>query len=268
MTQQSEQYDIQYIRDMCQKPATGKSGARLMKSGPMNYNHPERLSKQPGWCAPKNVLAGDSPTRTAAAPRRRHAASLQPDSLMIADGGDVEAGVSTAADDAITMPLQSGTQWTPWRTSSLKRRCGTTVAPATSPAGRPQEQHHQPEGEEHQPGRSAGHSALPRQILLEAVRRCTRKTSSALRRRKASPLLVAISCSSDRSDGRGEGARQLVVSTLVVLPRALSILCAEWVHDTEIAGYATDTWGTEVIPNETKAVFQPLHVFLYRMWGS
>ena len=39
----------------------------------------------------------------------------------------------------------------------------------------------------------------------------------------------------------------------------LSLTCAEWIYRKEIAGYATDTWGTEVIPNETPDVFQPIH---------
>jgi kynurenine formamidase len=39
----------------------------------------------------------------------------------------------------------------------------------------------------------------------------------------------------------------------------LSLTTAEWFAKHEIAGYATDTWGTEVIPNETPDVFQPLH---------
>jgi kynurenine formamidase len=39
----------------------------------------------------------------------------------------------------------------------------------------------------------------------------------------------------------------------------LSLTVAEWLATHEVAGYATDTWGTEVIPNETTDVFQPLH---------
>lgn len=39
----------------------------------------------------------------------------------------------------------------------------------------------------------------------------------------------------------------------------LSLSVADWLAGHEIAGYATDTWGTEVIPNETPDVFQPLH---------
>ena len=40
----------------------------------------------------------------------------------------------------------------------------------------------------------------------------------------------------------------------------LSLTTARWLHDTEIAAIATDTWGVEVRPNEFDvAAFQPLH---------
>ncbi len=42
----------------------------------------------------------------------------------------------------------------------------------------------------------------------------------------------------------------------------LGVDCAAWICENEIAGYATDTWGTEVIPNETAEIFQPLHMIL------
>ncbi|QFZ19036.1 cyclase family protein [Saccharothrix syringae] len=39
----------------------------------------------------------------------------------------------------------------------------------------------------------------------------------------------------------------------------LSFTTADWLHGTEIAGIATDTWGFEVRPNEFDHAFQPLH---------
>ena len=39
----------------------------------------------------------------------------------------------------------------------------------------------------------------------------------------------------------------------------LSFTCARWLHRTEIAAIATDTWGFEVRPNEFDGAFQPLH---------
>lgn len=54
----------------------------------------------------------------------------------------------------------------------------------------------------------------------------------------------------------------------------LSFTTADWLHGTEIAGIATDTWGFEVRPNEFDAAFQPLHqvaiphigLFIGEMW--
>ena len=54
----------------------------------------------------------------------------------------------------------------------------------------------------------------------------------------------------------------------------LSFTTADWLHSTEIAGIATDTWGFEVRPNEFDDAFQPLHqvaiphigLFIGEMW--
>jgi kynurenine formamidase len=54
----------------------------------------------------------------------------------------------------------------------------------------------------------------------------------------------------------------------------LSFTTSDWLHDTEIAAIATDTWGFEVRPNEFDHAFQPLHqvaiphigLFLGEMW--
>lgn len=54
----------------------------------------------------------------------------------------------------------------------------------------------------------------------------------------------------------------------------LSFTTADWLHGTDIAAVATDTWGFEVRPNEFDIAFQPLHqvaiphigLFLGEMW--
>jgi kynurenine formamidase len=54
----------------------------------------------------------------------------------------------------------------------------------------------------------------------------------------------------------------------------LSFTTADWLHGTDIAAVATDTWGFEVRPNEFDVAFQPLHqvaiphigLFLGEMW--
>jgi kynurenine formamidase len=42
---------------------------------------------------------------------------------------------------------------------------------------------------------------------------------------------------------------------------------AEWLHRQEVAAIATDTWGCEVIPNETTVTFQPWHQMVIPMMG-
>ena len=42
----------------------------------------------------------------------------------------------------------------------------------------------------------------------------------------------------------------------------LALDTAPWIRDHEIAALATDTWGAEVLPNQTEDVFQPLHIIL------
>ena len=42
----------------------------------------------------------------------------------------------------------------------------------------------------------------------------------------------------------------------------LALDAAPWIFDRELAAIATDTWGAEVLPNETPDVFQPMHIIL------
>lgn len=42
----------------------------------------------------------------------------------------------------------------------------------------------------------------------------------------------------------------------------LALDTAPWIFDRELAAVATDTWGMEVLPNQTADVFQPLHIIL------
>jgi kynurenine formamidase len=42
----------------------------------------------------------------------------------------------------------------------------------------------------------------------------------------------------------------------------LALDSAPWLHEREVAAVAGDTWGLEVLPNETQDVFQPLHIIL------
>lgn len=47
----------------------------------------------------------------------------------------------------------------------------------------------------------------------------------------------------------------------------LGLASIDWIAEREIAAVATDTWGMEVLPNETPDVFQPLHIVFIAHMG-
>jgi len=47
----------------------------------------------------------------------------------------------------------------------------------------------------------------------------------------------------------------------------LALDTAAWIFDRELAAVAGDTWGLEVLPNQTPDVFQPLHIILIVYMG-
>jgi kynurenine formamidase len=47
----------------------------------------------------------------------------------------------------------------------------------------------------------------------------------------------------------------------------LGLDAVPWMYKREMAAVATDTWGVEVIPNETADVFQPLHILMIPIMG-
>lgn len=47
----------------------------------------------------------------------------------------------------------------------------------------------------------------------------------------------------------------------------LSLACATWLHEKEVAAIASDTWGVEVRPNELPDTFQPLHLIMLVSMG-
>ncbi len=84
---------------------------------------------------------------------------------------------------------------------------------------------------------------------------------------------AATSCWCAPAGSPGPAARAGATTPAAPSP-GLSFTTADWLHGTEIAGIATDTWGFEVRPNEFDDAFQPLHqvaiphigLFIGEMW--
>nr|EMP15381.2 cyclase [Gordonia sp. NB41Y] len=203
---------------------------------------------------------------------------------MLDTGTDAEAGIQGfphglgGADDVIAMPLQCSTQWDglghifdhgrAWN----GRRAGAVVTSLGD----------QVTGIETVADRIVG-----RGVLLDVGRVCG----------EAGELPDGFAITVDHLAATIEhhgltgrvGTGDIVVVRTGQLQRArrdgwndyaggaapgLSFTTADWLHDTDIAAIATDTWGFEVRPNEFDDAFQPLHqvaipnmgLFLGEMW--
>ncbi|VVJ22034.1 putative cyclase SCIF3.09c [Amycolatopsis camponoti] len=182
------------------------------------------------------------------------------------------------ADDVVFMPLQASTQWDglghifDHGTAYNGRRAGDVV---TSEGD-------QVTGIETTAGLIAG-----RGVLLDVGRVCG--TGGELPDGFAITVEHLEATIAAHGDTARVGRGDLVLVRTGRLSRArregwgdyaggdspgLSFTTAEWLHGTDIAGIATDTWGVEVRPNEFDVAFQPLHqvaiphigLFLGEMW--
>ncbi|MGW4586547.1 cyclase family protein [Amycolatopsis thermoflava] len=202
---------------------------------------------------------------------------------MLDTGLDAERGQGFphglgGADDVVFMPLQASTQWDglghifDHGTAYNGRRAGDVV---TSEGDRVT-------GIETTAGRIAGRGVLLDvgraigdngelpdgfAITVEHLEATIAAQGETARVGRGDLLLVRTGrLTRARRDGWGDYAGGDAPG--------LSFTTADWLHGTEIAGIATDTWGFEVRPNEFDVAFQPLHqvciphigLFLGEMW--
>src|SRR5919206_2516814 len=208
---------------------------------------------------------------------------------MLDTGTDAERGVQGfphglgGADDVIAMPLQASTQWDglghifDHGQAYNGRRAGDVVTSlgdsvtgietvAALFAGR---------GVLLDVGRAVGTDGeLPDgfPITVEHLEATIAAQGGSARVGRGDLLLVRTGrltrARRDIAEGRGWGDYAGGDSP------GLSFTTADWLHGTEIAGIATDTWGFEVRPNEFDVAFQPLHqvaipnigLFIGEMW--
>ena len=208
-------------------------------------------------------------------PQSGFAGRHNPIHTMLATGADAMAGAQDFlaggfryADDAVTMPLQCGTQWDALAHVFYdgKMYNDRDISLITSSGARANSIDRMK------------HDVVGRGVLLD------------LPRMKRVPWLEdGTAITPDALDARAEAMGVAIESGDVVLVRTgmmtrcleqkswkgycggpapgLSIHCARWLYEREVAAVATDTWGLEVIPNETPDCFQPLHMISLRNTG-
>lgn len=228
----------------------------------MNYITPEKVVEAARLVRKGQVFCLSAPF-DADGPQRTGGQRFNPIHFMLRDGGDVAAGVSGGTDDAVTMPLQCATQWDSLAHIFFEGRMYNNRGPELVTSF----------GAQKNSVTMYKDKIVSRGVLLDIPRY---QNKSWLQAGEAIYTEDLDGCAAKQGVKIGRGDIVLIRTGQLAEVKAtgswgeyaggpapgLSLTTVAWFHDKEIAAYATDTWGTEVIPNETRDIFQPLHRIL------
>jgi kynurenine formamidase len=195
--------------------------------------------------------------------------------VMLADGGDALSGAQDFlpggfryADDAVTMPLQCGTQWDALAHVSYDGKMYNDRDVRWVTSG----------GALFNAIEQIKDGVVGRGVLLDLPR--NRRVSWL---ENGTPILPEELDACAENQGAAIESGDILLVRTGMMTRCLeqkswegycagpapglSIHCARWLYEREIAAVASDTWGLEVIPNETPDCFQPLHMISLRNTG-
>jgi kynurenine formamidase len=241
----------------------GKWGAND-QLGTLNYITPEKILEAARLVKQGKVIAMGLPFDKNG-PQTGAWGRVNPVHAFVLTGTDAASQAQSfphgigAADDVVTMFLQCGTQW-----DALghifdygKMWNGYSAAKVTSNGA-------QLNGVEHMRDKIVSRGVLldvarykgvdalkPGYAITEADLTATMKAEKVAVSRGDIVIVRTGQLGSCRKNGWGTFAAGDAPG--------LSFETADWLHRTEIAGVASDTWGLEVRPNELADAFQPLH---------
>ena len=236
--------------------------------GTLNYITPQKIVDASGLVKQGKVVSLAIPFDDNG-PQTGSFGRFNPIHFMLQDGGDVSIGAQDHlpniqyTDDAVTMPLQCATQWDALAHILYRGKMYNGY-----------EAHHvNSTGAKKNGMENAKDKIVSRGILLDIPRY---KGKQWLEPGEAIYPEDLDGAAAMGKVSVGTGDIVLVRTGQIGQVRAdgswgeysggsapgLGVDCAQWICEHEVAGYATDTWGTEVIPNETPDIFQPLHMIL------
>jgi kynurenine formamidase len=267
MTQERKAtYNLDYVRQMCQKLSNWGKWGTEDELGTMNYITPEKIIEAARLVRKGKVFCLATPF-DANGPQQLGPGRFNPIHWMLRDGGDVAAGIAAGTDDAVTMPLQCATQWDSLAHIFFEKKMYNNRGPELVTSF----------GAEKNSVTNYKDKIVGRGVLLDIPRykgKPWQEAGEAIYTEDLDGCTAKVGV----SIGRGDIVLIRTGQLAEVKDKGswgnyaggpapgLSLSTAEWFHDREIAAYATDTWGTEVIPNETEDVRQPLHrIFIAHM---
>jgi kynurenine formamidase len=270
----SERLDARTVRDWGKRYSNWGRWGEADERGTLNFITPERILAATAIPRSGRVISCALPFDQNG-PQSGLAGRHNPIHTMLADGGDALAGAQdflpggfNYADDTVTMPLQCGTQWDALAHVFYDGRMynDRDIKLVTSSGAKANSIDRIRDA-------VVGRGVLldlPRHVRLDWLDDGTRVRPQDL-----------DACAEDQGVAIESGDILLVRTGMMTRclqqkswegycggdAPGLSIHCARWLYEREIAAIATDTWGVEVRPNETPDCFQPLHMISLRNTG-
>jgi kynurenine formamidase len=269
-----EKLDAQTVREWGRRYSNWGRWGKDDERGTLNFITPARVLEACALPRSGRVISCALPFDQQG-PQSGFAGRHNPIHVMLADGGDALAGAQdflpggfNYADDAVSMPLQCGTQWDALSHVFYDGRMynDRDVKLVTSHGARVNGIERIKDGVV---GRGVlldlpGFLRVPwledgARILPQDLDACAEASGVAI---ASGDILLVRTGMMTRCLERKSWAGYCGGPA-----PGLSIHCARWLYEREIAAVATDTWGVEVRPNETPDCFQPLHMISLRNTG-
>jgi kynurenine formamidase len=269
----AEQIDARTVRVWGQRYSNWGRWGEDDQRGTLNFITPERVLAA---CAlpRRGLVVSCALPFDSRGPQSGVGGRHNPIHTMLADGGDALAGAQNLpggfnyADDAVTMPLQCGTQWDALAHVFYdgKMYNDRDVRLVTSRGARANSIDRIKDG------------VVGRGVLLDFPRMLRKpwlENGTRILPRDLDACAEAFGVTIESGDivlvRTGMMTRCLAQDSWEGYcggpAPGLSVHCSRWIHEREVAAVATDTWGVEVRPNETTDCFQPLHMISLRNTG-
>lgn len=266
---QNDSSAIDYVDDLCLRYRNwGRWGADDEK-GTLNFITPSALKHAATLVRSGTVVSCALPFNSDGPQAGGFGGRTNPVHSMLQDGGDIALGaqdhldILRYCDDAVSMPLQCGTQWDALAHIFYRGQMynGHGLEKVTSTGATVNSIDKVADG------------IVGRGVLLDMARH---HGAAWLEPGHAITSADLTACATRQGVDIRSGDIVLIRTGQMAQVRAesswgqydsgpapgLGVDSAHWFIEHEIAALATDTWGAEVQPNDTPGVFQPLHLIL------
>jgi kynurenine formamidase len=262
-------HDLESVKAMAERYRNWGKWGPDDELGTVNYITPQKIIDAAGLVRKGKVFSLALPL-DASGPMTGAYGRVNPIHVMLQDGGDIASGAQDHfpalryTDDAVYLVLQCATQWDAlahiYHEGQMYNGYGTEAVNS--------------QGANKNSITQVKDKMVSRGVLLDIA---SYKDKQWLD--ESEPIEAADLAGAAERQGVdvGEGDIVLVRTGRIGLVRergywgeeyaggpapGLAISSAEFLCERHVSAVATDTWGIEVLPNETADVFQPLHIIL------